>query len=253
MDEALQAQIDTYLPHLDGLIQRGRQIRERLAADPSRSSVIAANRDWQQDCGVTINQLSGGSKAHWLARSFSEAFLMRSTSGQAIGGASAAELAGRLVEVLEQAASSLSGMRAAPAPTSATPLPSRFEFVHKPELRPVIEQAYSEGRDALEQSEFRPAFLNFCGILEAIVTDALEFKGRDESMPQGEITDWLFETRLSVAEKIGIIQGGCARLPSSARRYRELTDAELEAISERDARRTGQVLHVVMRDLNPGR
>ncbi len=76
MDESLRAQIDTYLSHLDGLMRRGRELRDTLATDPSNPSAIAATRAWQEDCGVTINQLSGGSKAHWLARSFSEAYLM---------------------------------------------------------------------------------------------------------------------------------------------------------------------------------
>ena len=84
MDESLQAHIDTYLSHLADLIRRGRQLRDTLATDPSSKSALLATHVWQQDCGVTVNQLSGGSKAHWLARSFSEAFLMRSTAGSAV-------------------------------------------------------------------------------------------------------------------------------------------------------------------------
>src|ERR1035437_10450687 len=110
MDESLQAQIDSNLSHLDGLIRRGRQLRETLAADPSDKSALVANRGWQQDCGVAINQLSGGSKAHWLARSFSEAFLMRSAAGHAVEGAAPAEIVQRLLGVLEQAVATLSGM-----------------------------------------------------------------------------------------------------------------------------------------------
>jgi hypothetical protein len=81
VDESLRAQIENYLSHLDGLIRRGRQVRDTLTNDPSSKSAIAATRAWQEDCGITINQLSGGSKAHWLARLFSEAFLMRSAAG----------------------------------------------------------------------------------------------------------------------------------------------------------------------------
>src|SRR6266853_2630607 len=81
MDDALRAQIDTNLRHLDGLIHRGRHLHEALATDPSSSSALAANRVWQQDCGAAVNQLSGGSKAHWLARAYSEAFLVRSVRG----------------------------------------------------------------------------------------------------------------------------------------------------------------------------
>ena len=86
MDETLQAQIETYLAHLDGLMRRGLQLRDGLATDASNQSNIASARAWQEDCGVTINQLSGGSKAHWLARAFSEAFLMRAADGRAAQG-----------------------------------------------------------------------------------------------------------------------------------------------------------------------
>jgi hypothetical protein len=57
MEESLRAQIETYLSHLDGLIRRGRQVRDTLTADPSSRSAIAATRVWQEDCGVTVNQL----------------------------------------------------------------------------------------------------------------------------------------------------------------------------------------------------
>src|ERR1019366_8410466 len=130
MDESLRAQIETYKSHLNSLIQRGRSLRETLAPgagstftlnasseagsppenDHSSKSAIAATRAWQEDCGVTINQLSGGSKAHWLARSFSEAFLMRSAAGQAAEGAAPDEIVQRLIGVLERAIASLSGM-----------------------------------------------------------------------------------------------------------------------------------------------
>src|SRR5258707_5228206 len=113
MDESVRAQIETYLSHLDGLIRRGRQLRDTLATGagstwsppengPSSKSAIAATRVWQEDCGVTINQLSGGSKAHWLSRSFSEAFLMRPAAGSAVEGAVPPEIGKPLVNVLEQ-------------------------------------------------------------------------------------------------------------------------------------------------------
>src|SRR3979490_116832 len=92
MDENLRSQVENYLSHLDGLIRRGRQLRETLRKDPSSKSIIAALRVWQEDCGATINQLSGASKAHWLARSFSEAFLMRSTAGNAVEGGAPDEI-----------------------------------------------------------------------------------------------------------------------------------------------------------------
>jgi hypothetical protein len=260
MSESLQSQIGTYLSRLNDLIQRGHQVRDTLAADSSKGSAIGATRAWQEECGVTIHQLSGGSKAHWLARSFSEAFLMRSASGHAIEGAKPEELVQRLLDVLGQAVASLSQKDNAPiiSASSEAPAPRRFEFVHNPELRPILEQAYTDSRRALEQGEYDVAMRTSCGILEAIVTDALEHKGLSalapSGVPAGKIADWSFETRLSAAEKSGLIRGGCARLPAAARTYRDNGDNVTRVtVSERDARLAGQVLNVVMRDLNPGR
>jgi hypothetical protein len=264
MDESLRARIETYLSHLDGLIRRGRQVRDALAADPSSRSSIAAMRVWQEDCGITVNQLSGGSKAHWLARSFSEAFLMRSTAGRAVEEAAPDEIITRLLDVLDQAVASLSRMDDGPAISASSGTPSfrRFDFVHNIELRPVVEQAYTDSRRALEQEHYDLALRTSCGILEAIVTDALEHKGLSalaaSETPPGKIADWPFETRLAVAEKVGLIRSGCARLPAVARTYRVLADVggasrRKATVSARDARQTGQVLHVVIRDLDPGR
>jgi hypothetical protein len=264
MDESLREQIDTYLSQLNRLIQRGCQLRDTLPTDPSDKSAIAATRVWQEECGVTVNQLSGGSKAHWLARSFSGAFLMRSAAGRAVEGTPSVEIVKRLLGVLEQAVDSLSRMGDGPgiSASSEAPPPHRFDFVHNSELRPVVEQAYSDGRSALAQGDYDLALLTFCGILEAIVTDALEHKGLStlaaSGAPAGKISDWSFETRLAVAERTGLIGRGCARLPAIARTYRDLSNADGESgrkgtVSERDARQAGQVLHVVMRDLDPGR
>jgi hypothetical protein len=264
MDESLGAKIETYLSHLNVLIQRGVSLRASLQNDPSNNQTTAATRAWQEDCGVTINQLSGGSKAHWLARSFSEAFLMRAASGHAAEGAAPDEIVGRLIDVLEQAVATLSQMDAGRivSASSQTPAPHRFDFVHNLKLRPVVEQAYADSRRALEQEQYDVALRTSCGILEAIVTDALEHKGLGavsaSDAPAGKIGDWSFETRLAVAEAAGLIRGGCARLPAVARSYRDSTHPEndnhsKQTVSARDARLTGQVLHVVMRDLDPGR
>jgi hypothetical protein len=258
MDESLRAQIETYLSHLDGLIRRGLQLRDALATDPSSTSAIAATRAWQEDCGLTINQLSGGSKAHWLARSFSGAFLVRSASGGAVVGAAPEEIVKRLLDVLEQAVASLSRADDGPVISASTeaPPPHRFDFVHNLELRPVVEQAYNDSRRALEQGDYDLALRTSCGILEAIVTDALEHKGLGalaSVAPTGKVADWSFETRLAVAESAGIIRGGCARLPAVARTYRDFGEKDGRTVSERDARLAGQVLRVVMRDLDPGR
>lgn len=264
MDDSLRAQIDTYLSHLDGLIKRGHQLRDTLAAEPSDATAITATRRWQEDCGVTINQLSGGSKAHWLARSFSEAFLMRSADGRAAQGAAPAEIVQQLLGVLGQAVASLSPSNDSAIVSASTeaPAPRRFEFVHDPEIRPVLERAYADSRSALEQGDYDLALVTACGILESIVTDALEHKGLTALMETGapaeKISDWSFETRLAVAEKAGLIRSGCARLPAVARTYRDRMNAQGESVpqgtvSENDAKRTGQVLHVIMRDLDPGR
>jgi hypothetical protein len=265
MDESLQAQIKIYLSHLDGLMRRGRQLRDALAADPSNEAAMTATRAWQEDCGVTINQLSGGSKAHWLARSFSEAFLMRAATGRALAGAPPDEIVKKLLDVLDQAVASLSQEENGPIISSSPqgPPPRRFEFVHNIELRPVVEQAYIDSKRALEEGDYNEALRISCGILEAIVTDALEHHTQEHQgftalavleVPAGAIADWPFETRLAVAEKVGLIRSGCARLPSVARTYRDHGESGITAtISEREARQTGQVLHVIMRDLDPGR
>jgi hypothetical protein len=262
IDESVKTQVEIYLTHIGGLIGRGQKLRDELAADPASVVAITATRRWQEDCGVTINQLSGGSKAHWLARSFSEAFLMRAADGRAVEGAAPAEIVKRLLAVLEKAVTTLSGMDDGPTSAAASqgPPPHRFDFVHSAELRPVLEQAHIDSRRALEEQDYNSALLTSCGILEAIVTDALEHKGLTALIASGapaeKIADWSFETRLTVAERAGLIRGGCARLPAIARTYRDNAsggDGINAKACERDARLAGQVLHVIMRDLDPGR
>lgn len=270
IDQSLPQQVEIYLTHLEKLKHRGSDLRDALQADPANSAVLASTRAWQEDCGVTMNQLSGGSKAHWLARAFSQAFLVRSADGRAAEGAAPADIVTRLLDVIEQAAASLSGMNiglgsSQPSPASAAestepPPPRRFDFVRNAELRPVVEQAYVESKRSLERGEYQLAFQTSCGILEAIVTDALE--RNDLSLlaaagaPSEKISDWSFSTRLAVAESAGLIRGGCARLPAVARTYRDHADVshgDGASITEREARQTGQVLNVIMRDLDPGR
>jgi hypothetical protein len=266
MDDSVRGQIEIYQTHLNGLQRRGRELRDRLQSDPSDAAAVTDTRAWQEDCGVTINQLSGGSKAHWLARSFSGAFLKRSEGGVAVEEAAPEEIVQRLLDVLAQAAATLSqvdqgALTAAPA---AGPAPHRFDFVHNPELRPVVEQAYTDSKRALEEKNYEEALRTSCGILEAIVTDALEHRGLNAiaaaglpagTIAGGKIGEWSFNTRLAVAEKAGLIRSGCARLPAVARAYRDEGEREGPSldVSERDARVTGQVLNVIMKDLDPGR
>jgi hypothetical protein len=261
MDQSVQSQIATYVGHLNELIRRGKQLREKLA-NSADATAVAETRRWQEDCGATVNQLSGGSKAHWLARAFSQAFLKRSPDGTAAQGAAPAEIVQQLLMVLGQAVTTLSQMNheGITSATAEAPAPHRFDFVHNAEIRPVLERAYADGRSALEKGDFQLALVTYCGILEAIVTDALEHKGLaaliHSGAPAERIAGWSFETRLAVAEKVALIRGGAARLPEVARTYRDRVDAEEQGggiVSERDARRAGQVLHVIMRDLDPGR
>jgi hypothetical protein len=259
MSESLESQIKTFVSRLDGLIRRGQQVRDLLAKDPSNPSAVVAARAWQEECGVAINQLSGGSKVHWLAGAFSEAFLMRSANGNAVEGAAPQAIIQRLLDVLAEAVTALSRGDGGPVIIASENVPPRrFEFVHNTELRQVLEQAFTDSRLAIEQGDYDLAMRTSCGILEAIVTDALEHKGLSELVaagaPAGNIADWSFDERIVVAEKAGLIRGGCARLPAIARAYRDNSDnGQTIAVTERDARIAGQVLNVIMRDLNPGR
>jgi hypothetical protein len=254
MDDALRAQRDFALGQLEDLTRRGRQLRDALAANPDDALSLAAARAWQQAAAAAIHQLSGGSKAHWLSRAFSGALLIRSAEGGAVVAANVGEIVDRILEVLGAAGASLGQMDdVAVASSTAAPARRRFEFVHNPQLRPVLEQALVDSGRALEDADFQRAFMTSCGVLEAIITDALEARARLK-----QIADWSFDARIAAAEREGLIRGGCARLPAVARAYRNLTDdgGELRpgvVVSERDARVTTQVLHVVMRDLDPGR
>lgn len=260
MDETLRHQRDTSLSQLEALIRRGHRIRDTRAVD--------ATRAWQQDCAAAINQLAGGSKAHWLARAYSGAFLVRPARGGAVVDADATEIVDRILGVLAQGAASLSRMDDVVAASSgAAPRPRRFEFVHNADLRPVLEQAFADSRDALDRGECGLALILSCGVIEAVLTDALEHastkleersRGGEGHAHRSVSEGGSFETRIAAAERAGLIRGGCARLPPVARKYRDLTgaDGELRAdapVSERDARLAGQVLRVVMRDLDPGR
>ncbi len=259
MNESLNAQVEGSLTQLRALIERGRELYGLLASDSSDAFATTANGVWQQECGVIVNELSGGSKAHWLARAFSEAFLLRSESGGSAHDAPPAEIVNRLIAVLERAVAALSNPDATSiaSASAAPPAPHRFDFIHNTEIRPVLEQAYRDSKRAFEQGRYDLALQTSCGVLEAIVTDALEHKGlaalSESGAPAGKIGDWAFQTRLMVAERAGFIRGGWARLPAVAWTYRDPAQGESTAITERDAKLAAQVLNVVMRDLNPGR
>ena len=238
MDDHLRAHRDASLMLLDQLIRRGRALSDGIGI-----------RVWQQDCAAAINELSGGSKAHWLSRAFSGALLVRSTNGGAMIEASVAEIVDRIVDVLKQARASLTQMDSVTTNPDAPPLQRRFDFVRNADLRPVLEQAYAESGGALEAGDVHRALTTACSILEAIITDALERRSGKASAER--LADMTFDARIAAAERDGLIRGGCARLPRVARTYRDLLPDV--TISERDAKVARQVLHVVMRDLDPGR
>ena len=226
------AHLDAHLRRLADAIRRARGLR-----DP------AGVRIWQHDCEGIVRELSGGSKSHWLSRAYSEALLVRA-EGRAVERADPTVLVDRIVEVLERAVRSLVELRDRPA--AAQPAPHRFDFVHDRELRPVLEQAYAESRVALDERQFERSLATTCSILEAIITDAL----RQAGLMADVITELSFAERIAAAEQRGLIRRACARLTPAARQYRESADL---VVFERDARVAGQVLHVVMRDLDPGR
>jgi hypothetical protein len=248
-----QPLVDSFRQRLDDLTREGRALRAQFADGRTADAAsLAAIRAWQQQCGIAVNELSGGSKAHWLARAFSDAFMVRATPGEVVAEAPVAEIVSRLIDVLNQAAQALAQIRDGmllQGPAAATP--HRFDFVHNAALRPVLERAYEEGRSAFDDGRFASSLVVTCGVLEAVVTDALEFAGN-------RVHDWAFDARIAAAEQAGMIRSECARLPPIARRYRELSGAGGEfpdevIVTAREARTVSQVLQMVMRDLNPGR
>jgi hypothetical protein len=261
--DSLRAQRDFALVRLDDLARRGRQVRDALAADPADPTSLATAHAWQQTCAAAIHQLSGGSKAHWLSRAFSGALLVRSAGGGAVVEADVREIVGRILDVLEQASASLLQLGEVEAASStAAPAARRFEFVHDARLRPVLETAFADSGRAFDEGDFTRSLMTSCSILEAIVTDALQHCGSRiadcgsepsiQSAVRNPQSAMSFESRITAAEKRGLIRGGCARLPPVARAYRDVAESDVE-VSVHEAKVVRQVLHVVMRDLDPGR
>ena len=256
---------DIAIRHVDSLIQHGDALQRRLSAAATTPADVDQMRAWQQQCAAAVTHLSGGSKAHWLSRAFSEAFLVRSTDGGAVVEAPALDIVRRLVDVLRQARASLRQMDGDPLSASDGELREsrphqRFAFVQRRELQPVLERAYADSRAALDRGEFGTALLLTCTVLESIITDALEHATArgPAAASAAEIADMSFEARIAAMERAGLIHGGCARLPPVALRYRDLLDAtgalhDDVIVLARDARTAAQVLRVVIRDLDPGR
>jgi hypothetical protein len=270
MDENLRHQRDTSLGQLETLIRRGRELRNTRAID--------ATRAWQQECAAAINQLSGGSKAHWLARAYSGAFLVRSGDGGVVVEADSTEIADRILDVLAQGATSLSRMDdVAAASSGAAPRPRQFEFVHNAALRPVLERAFADSRDAFARGDFGLALILSCGVIDAVLTDALAAgSGQQAAAAAAGSRQWAAaaaapnqqqpaaSSRLpasrSASPRRNARDSFVAVAPTAARgsAVPDLTDADGElraeaVVSEREAGSAGQVLRVVMRDLDPGR
>jgi hypothetical protein len=270
MSDALRAQLDASLGQLHALIRRGLTLIESIAQSTpgTRKQDFSANsadaacdpavRIWQNDCAALVNELSGGAKSHWLSRAFSNALLVRNADGSAVVSAAPADIASRIVNVLEQAVISMSDPAALERVAGGvTPAPRRFDFVHDGQLRPVLEKAFTECTRALDNREFEAALKTTCGILEAIVTDALQADAGRERPRSGEaqtakaLAERSFDERIAAAEQAGLIRNGCARLTPPARGYRDVPF--VHTVTERDARIAAQVLRVLMRDLDPGR
>ena len=138
-----------------------------------------------------------GSKAHWLSRAYSSAFLMRGADGGVIVEASASEIVERILDVLAQARASLTSAESVAATPDTPSHGRRFEFVHNAQLRPILAEAFADGTRALESGDVNAAFVASCSILEAVITDALEKKGLT-------VSDWSFDARIQAAQREGL-------------------------------------------------
>jgi hypothetical protein len=259
--DPLQSSLDAFHHRLDHLRSEGLRLRASLAASSADDLGLATLTVWQNACAATIGQLSGGSKAHWLARAFSDALLVPNAE---TGAASVVTIVSRVLDVLDRADASLEHVTSGDVlRTDNHPAPrARFTFVKDEALRSSLERAYLDGREAFSRGEFALALVTFCSILETIITDALVGRGPEclsaQHLPAWPVADWPFATRIEVAERARIVSAGCARLPGIARRYRELLDPSGEivagvSVSPRDAKLASDVLHVILRDLAPGR
>jgi hypothetical protein len=246
------APTDLHRQRLDRLHDAGRQLRTKLSEAPDTSSSLATLSDWERECATAISELSGGYKQHWLSRAFSQALLVPAAGVDSV---SVVAIVDRVLTVIDSARRSLAGASAG-AETAPPPRP-RFATIENSSLRANLEYAYNDGQLALTRGESTLALMTFCSILETVLTDALERRGADRLAPYAPpqpIVDWPFATRIEVAERIGLVSRGCARLPEVARTYRGLVDAPLSTeVSPRDAKLTRAVLHVILGDLSQGR
>jgi hypothetical protein len=268
MSDGFELQIGTYEHRLDHLMRDGRDLHRHLRT-PGRppGADLDAMRAWQRECAATISQLSGGSKQHWLSRAYSDAFLPGAAGPTGAPRGAADEIpvdaiVERIMSVLREAQISLAGLReSGQSGMPAAPAPRRFAFVHDPALRPRLEQAFLDAQAAFDRGAHGVALVTWASILEATLTDALTHSEGDGVVAPGgtePVAAWTFDERIAAAERARLISAGCARLPPVARAYRVWLDAHGELhpdmpVAEGDARRTSQVLRLIMRDLTQGR
>jgi hypothetical protein len=265
IDETFAAHVRLYQHRLDHLIADGARLGGEIAAAPGTPGVEAGLAAWQRECAATVSQLSGGSKAHWLSRAYSEAFLVSAAEAQAWDGAVVTSvtpdaLVRRIVAVLRQARTSLDHLAEDSGRPPAAPAPSspRFDFVANAPLRTRLEQVYRESQAAFDRREYGLALVGACSLLDAIITDALDQHRGSADATAGSPADLSFSERIAAAEAAQLVSAGCRRLPAAARAYPTLLDAggDLRSdadISEQDARTSFQVLRVIMRDRAPVR
>ncbi len=253
----LATSVEAYRHRLEHLTSEGRRLRGAIASASDSAPILAALGAWQRQCASTIHGLSGGSKAHWLSRAYSESLLVPSATAES---ASLTTIIDRVLDVLARAEMSLEHAGAPPA--GVQPVRARFTFIADENLRASLERAYHDAQASFTAGSFAMALVTLSSILEAVLTEALERCGSDRlascDAPPGPIARWSFANRITVAERARLISNGCARLPANAREYQRLLDAQGEirpetSVSAGDAIRVRQVLHVILRDLAPGR
>jgi hypothetical protein len=265
IDETFAAQVRLYQHRLDHLIADGARLGGEIAAAPGSPGIEPGLAAWQRECAATVSQLSGGSKAHWLSRAYSEAFLVSaagegSQDGAVVTSVTPDALVRRIVAVLRQARTSLDHLAEDPGRPPAAPALSsrRFDFVAHAPLRARLEQVYRESQAAFDRREYGLALVGASSLLDAIITDALGQDCGTADATAGSLADLSFGERIAAAEAAQLVSAACRRLPAAARAYPSLLDAAGDLrpdadISEHDARMSLQVLRVIMRDRAPGR
>ena len=180
MDENLRAQIETYLTHLDGLIRRGREFAKRWRAIPPNARRCGHSRlagRLRRNHQSIVRRQQGPLAGPVIQRGIPDALGGR----PAVEGVAPAEIVKRLLERTRAGRGfALSNGQRAPVisahhrrrrllggSNSSTTLSSG----------PLSSRPTSIAGAPSSRRTIALALLTSCGILEAIVTDALEHKG----------------------------------------------------------------------------